>query len=64
MDAELILPKIHFINFSCYHGWSGFNCNECVKLPGCKNGYCMDRPNTCICKKGWKGFLCDKPDCG
>ena len=58
------LTKIQFTNFSCYHGWLGPNCTECVKLPGCKNGYCTDRPNTCICENGWKGFLCDKPDCG
>ena len=26
---------------SCREGWSGPTCNECVRYPGCANGYCI-----------------------
>ena len=48
---------------SCYSGWNGDDCSECVTLPECKHGYCKDNPNTCICKEGWAGHLCDQPVC-
>ena len=41
----------------------GSNCTVCVPLLGCKNGKCVNKPNTCECNDGWQGYLCDEPSC-
>ena len=66
---EHVLFKISDSFFSCYNGWTGTNCDECVVLPGCQNGTCTDQvtnkkePNTCHCNAMWEGHLCDEPKC-
>ena len=48
----------------CNEGWEGPDCLTCQRLPGCLNGDCDgDRPNTCRCRQGWAGHLCDQPIC-
>ena len=47
----------------CDIGWSGLSCNECIKMPGCIHGDCVDMTNTCICNEGWTGPLCTEPIC-
>ncbi|CAD5125973.1 DgyrCDS14154 [Dimorphilus gyrociliatus] len=42
---------------SCDPGWQGVLCNVCKAFPGCKNGYCLDKPWQCICYKNWGGNL-------
>lgn len=60
---------LFYFIFSCYNGWTGATCDECVVLPGCQNGTCMDQvtnkkePNTCHCNAMWEGHLCDEPKC-
>ena len=49
--------------FSCFEGWEGGNCTDCIAMPGCLHGTCGDHPNTCECDEGWEGHLCDKPIC-
>ena len=51
------------MNFSCFEGWSGPSCDQCLPLAGCQHGKCVDHPNTCVCDDGWEGHLCDKPFC-
>ena len=60
--------KIHcnsqfHINFSCFSGWAGENCDTCKKLNGCKHGSCENQPNSCKCDPYWAGVLCDQPIC-
>lgn len=43
----------------CRVGWSGPNCTECVRYPGCVHGSCK-RPWECRCKPGWAGDLCNE----
>ena len=50
-------------NHSCFDGWEGEKCDQCLKLPGCVNGQCGSHPNTCECNPGWEGHLCDEPVC-
>lgn len=47
----------------CLTGWSGPNCSECVRYPGCseEQGYC-EKPWQCLCRPGWRGLLCDQVD--
>ena len=53
----------NFLVSSCFPGWTGKNCSECISMPGCLNGHCENTPNTCICEEGWEGVLCDQPVC-
>ena len=48
---------------SCFDGWKGADCTECMPLAGCVNGKCTDHPHTCNCSPGWEGALCDTPIC-
>ncbi len=48
---------------SCDEGWKGDRCDECVTLPGCQNGGCVENPLECVCHQGWTGPLCDCPIC-
>ncbi|CAB4065666.1 unnamed protein product [Lepeophtheirus salmonis] len=47
----------------CNQGWEGDQCDQCVKKPGCQNGYCQNKPHECKCREGWKGDLCNIPIC-
>ncbi|KAF8563718.1 hypothetical protein P879_04703 [Paragonimus westermani] len=44
---------------SCIDGWTGLNCQECVKRTDCKHGKCVNG-DDCVCDPGWIGFSCDK----
>ena len=60
----IVICHIFAIYFnSCFDGWSGSNCTDCLKSIGCVNGDCNEHPNTCICNSGWKGPFCDQPVC-
>ena len=49
--------------FSCFPGWTGPMCTDCIKLPGCsEHGYCT-KPMECRCKTGYQGSSCHKPIC-
>ena len=48
---------------SCLSGWTGNDCSQCVKLPGCNNGDCSVG-NDCECTTAqWTGSLCQIPVC-
>ena len=69
--ASKILPTnlrpIHSIQqlnfYRCENGWTGQNCDICVKLSGCLHGSCNGKPYECQCDHGWTGSLCDQPIC-
>ncbi|OON18030.1 a-macroglobulin complement component [Opisthorchis viverrini] len=42
---------------TCRKGWTGSNCEICLKREGCVHGQCVDG-NDCVCDKGWQGHLC------
>ena len=46
---------------ACEIGWGGILCDECVPLPGCLNGKCVDNPFECICDDptSWTGSTCN-----
>ncbi|GAA52061.1 alpha-2-macroglobulin-like protein 1 [Clonorchis sinensis] len=41
----------------CRNGWTGSNCEICLKREGCVHGQCVDG-NDCVCDEGWQGHLC------
>ncbi|KAF6774689.1 hypothetical protein AHF37_06138 [Paragonimus kellicotti] len=43
---------------SCTDGWTGVNCQDCVKRTDCKHGRCVNG-DDCVCDPGWMGFSCD-----
>lgn len=45
--------------FRCENGWTGPNCDECIRYPGCQHGTC-NAPWKCNCDKGWGGLFCDQ----
>ena len=48
---------------SCHPGWSGPDCDVCIKLPGCtEHGHCS-KPMECICDYGFEGHFCHKAKC-
>ncbi len=49
--------------FSCHPGWSGPDCDVCIKLPGCSDhGHCS-KPMECECDYGYEGHFCHKAKC-
>ena len=40
-------------------GYGGELCDDCVKLPGCMNGYCK-KSFECHCNDGWTGLFCNQ----
>ena len=60
----LVYMNDHFLfNLSCFTGWIGKTCNECIPMNGCVNGHCGKTPNTCVCDEGYGGVLCNEPVC-
>ena len=55
-------PKTDDFLYSCYPGWTGPNCDQCEKSPGCQYGYCT-KPMECICDQGYGGTFCHSPIC-
>ncbi len=45
---------------ACEVGWEGVACDECIRMPGCREGYCQEA-FQCIChdEEQWTGALCD-----
>ena len=48
---------------SCFDGWTGTNCTQCLPMAGCLHGDCGEHPNTCECEANFEGHLCDQPIC-
>lgn len=45
---------------SCFSGFNGTNCEQCIPSVGCLHGECRDgKPFTCKCKVGFTGNKCD-----
>ncbi|CAL2052459.1 unnamed protein product [Caenorhabditis brenneri] len=45
---------------SCFDGFNGTQCEQCIPRPGCLHGGCLNgMPNTCKCKDGFIGEKCD-----
>ena len=45
---------------ACEVGWEGFACDECIPMPGCREGYCEEAFGcTCNDETKWTGALCD-----
>ena len=58
-NIQILFPKSN----SCHPGWTGPNCDICVKLPGCTDhGHCT-KPMDCECDYGYEGHFCHKPKC-
>ena len=36
---------------ACAVGWEGLACDECVPLPGCRDGRCVDSALECVCNR-------------
>ncbi|CAG7828890.1 unnamed protein product [Allacma fusca] len=43
----------------CHSGWTGPDCSECIRYPGCKHGRCA-KQWECECEEGWGGLFCNQ----
>jgi len=59
-NGECVAPDV----CSCQIGWEGLQCGICIPMPGCLHGSCQKAFECDNCESGWKGPLCDQPDCG
>lgn len=49
---------------ACEVGWEGIACDECIRMPGCREGFCTEAFGcTCHNETMWTGALCDCPVC-
>lgn len=54
--------EIIYTAFSCHPGYTGVNCTDCIRTPGCVNGFC-DKPLQCICRPDYFGDFCERAEC-
>ena len=49
----------------CYSNYSGARCNESISHKNCdENGTLDENSQTCVCKEGYSGTICDLCDTG
>lgn len=57
MSKRLNIEPVFF--YSCYPGWYGNSCDQCITHSECKQGTCSI-PYGCDCDEGWTGEYCNQ----